>query len=383
MTAARPLPLSYESPRPGAGGTDVPVGRALWLDVFRGFTMVCLVAEGFGLTRFTEHPTLAPVARQFEHVRWEGLAAWDLVQPFFMFIVGAAMPYSFGRRWAAGESWARSLLHVLKRCALLIGWGLLARSIQRERPNLDLINVLAQIAFTYLVAFLVLRRSIRVQAAVAGGLLLAHWAFYQFWRPDPAVVGAWVWPDPPAAHNPGTYLDWLVLGKNWYNGYATINAVSSAANTIAGVIAAEYLLNERGRGRRLLVVLVAAVVLVLAGLGLSPWVPVIKKIWTASFALVSIGLTLAALLAFYLAAARWPGSLLWYPFVVAGANSIFLYLLHEIFHGFLHEKVVGVFTRGIIGESTVWGGLLTDWMVLLLELSVAFWLYRRRIFFKL
>src|SRR3712207_2554565 len=150
--ASNSLPLSSGTPDAGPGG------RALWLDAFRGFTMVCLVAEGFGLTRFTEYPTVRPLAEQFEHAEWEGLRAWDLVQPFFMFIVGAAMPYSFGRRWAAGERWGRSLLHVLKRCALLVGWGLLARSIQRERPNLDLINVLAQIAFTYLVAFLVLRR---------------------------------------------------------------------------------------------------------------------------------------------------------------------------------------------------------------------------------
>ena len=29
---------------------------------------------------------------------------WDLIQPFFMFIVGVVMPYSFARRWARGES---------------------------------------------------------------------------------------------------------------------------------------------------------------------------------------------------------------------------------------------------------------------------------------
>ena len=130
------------------------------------------LVEAFGLT-----VALAPmpIAAQFQHVGWNmaisgGLHFWDLIQPFFMFIVGAVMPISFARRWAAGETWSRSLLHVLRRSALLIAFGLIARSVQANKPVIDLINVLAQIAFTYLVAFLVLRKSWKIQGGVALGL---------------------------------------------------------------------------------------------------------------------------------------------------------------------------------------------------------------------
>ena len=66
----------------------------------------------------------------------------------------------------------RSLLHVLRRSALLIGFGLIARSVQANKPVIDLINVLAQIAFTYLVAFLLLRKHWTVQGGVALGLFV-------------------------------------------------------------------------------------------------------------------------------------------------------------------------------------------------------------------
>jgi len=34
------------------------------------------------------------VVQQFHHHPWHGLRFWDLIQPFFMFIVGVAMPFS-------------------------------------------------------------------------------------------------------------------------------------------------------------------------------------------------------------------------------------------------------------------------------------------------
>src|ERR1700694_2164372 len=136
-------------------GSNSASSRLSSLDAFRGFTMICMIGEGFGLLYFLKNPIIGPIANQFRHVDWTisipgDIHFWELIQPFFMFIVGVVMPISFGRRWAAGEPWSRSLLHVLRRSALLILLGLIARSCQAKRPVLDLINVLAQIAFTSL-----------------------------------------------------------------------------------------------------------------------------------------------------------------------------------------------------------------------------------------
>lgn len=350
--------------------------RIYSIDAFRGFTMVCMIAEGFGLLFFLNHPVLGGIAGQFRHAAWEGMTAWDLVQPFFMFIVGAVMPVSFARRWAAGESWGQSLRHVLRRCALLIGFGLLARSIQANRPVIDLINVLAQVSFTYLVTFLVLRKSLSFQAGTAFGLLALHWAIFQF-AGAPGVEGPWV-----RNANIGWYLDNWILGKNWGGSYVTINCLSSAANTIAGAMAGAMLVSAMPAARKTRILALSGAACLAAGLALSPFIPIIKKIWTASFAIYSLGFTLLALLFFY-----WICDLMkqraWAKvFVVVGSNSIFIYLFHEILNRWLTQTGL-VFTGWAVAMWEPGGRMLNAWLVIAFKIWLCFWLYKRKIFFKL
>ncbi len=361
------------NPRPGQI-------RLLGLDAFRGFTMVMMIAEGFGIRYFRDNPWIAPVAAQFTHIDWNFHAwqmhFWDLIQPFFMFIVGVVMPVSFARRWAGGELWKKSLLHVLKRSALLILCGLLARSIQANRPVVDLINVLAQIAFTYLVAFLVLRKPWPTQLGFALGLLAAHWALFEF-AVAPGVTGAWV-----KDANIGWFLDKAMLGKNWGGSYVTINCLSSAANTIFGVMAGELLASKLDESRKLRILLLVGFAAVLAGSLMDFGVPLNKKIWTASFAIFSTGWTLLTLALFH-----WVcdirGRIAWANlFLMVGANSIFIYLFHEILGGW-----VGRTTLIFMWWSVDWWGptgrMLNALVAIGLQCALCMWLYRHRIFFKL
>jgi len=43
------------------------------------------------------------IAEQFNHHPWNGLRFWDLIQPYFMFIVEVAMPYSLSNRKKRGQ----------------------------------------------------------------------------------------------------------------------------------------------------------------------------------------------------------------------------------------------------------------------------------------
>jgi len=351
-------------------------GRWLGVDVFRGATMIAMVTEGFGLKQFGPVPLVSFLATQFSHADWHGMHAWDLIQPFFMFIVGLVMPVSFARRWAAGESWPHTLRHVLRRAALLLLCGLLARSIQAGRPVIDVINVLGQLAFTYPVAFLVLRQPLRMQALVALGILAVHTALYLFVE-LPGVTGPW---DKNA--NFGWALDGLLLGKHWGGGYVTVNCLSSATATIAGVMTGTFLSRQPGFSLQARTLLRYGLILIAAGLALNQFIPINKKVWTASFALVSIGLTLPTLLFFQWLCEerprpRWTNACLW-----VGANSIFIYMFHEILHRWLAQTGL-VFTGWAVDLWGPGGKLLNGLLVVAFEIYVCYWLYQRKIFFKL
>src|SRR5512137_1201380 len=104
--------------------------RVLSVDFFRGLTMFLLIGESTRLYSHLEEFGGTGVvhffATQLSHHEWNGLHFWDLIQPFFMTIVGVAMPFSFGKRWDKGDTWAQTLHHALQRSALLFlfGWGL-------------------------------------------------------------------------------------------------------------------------------------------------------------------------------------------------------------------------------------------------------------------
>lgn len=368
-----PLPLA------GVGEMVDAAGRALWLDAFRGFVMLCLISRGFGFPRIKSIDWAAPIARQFDHVEWAGMTPWDLVQPFFMFIVGAAMPFAFANRRGAGATWGGDLLRVLRRCGLLLLWAHIAMSVSVGKPILEFINVLAQIAFSYLIAYAVLRAGWRVQVATAVGLLLAYGALFHLWRP-PGVTGTWA-----KEANVGWYLDRLILGKNWSGGYATINFVAASANVIAGVVAGDVVRAAMPLSRKVTILAVSGAALV--GLGtalvLTSWAPLVKRLWTPSFALVSTGYSLLALVAFFGLYRAWPRAV-WKPFLVVGANSIFLYLASIIFGGRLRDCVL-TYTKPLMpgSESEPWRMFVTDWLVLSILVAVAWWMYNRKVFVKL
>ena len=90
-----------------SGQVSSAEGRLVSLDFFRGLTMFMLVGESTGLYEMLRSPALngtwlSAIGWQLEHHPWNGLHCWDLVQPFFMFIVGVAMPFSIGKRWQRG-----------------------------------------------------------------------------------------------------------------------------------------------------------------------------------------------------------------------------------------------------------------------------------------
>ena len=123
------------------------------LDFFRGFTMFLLIAEWTVLFDAMIKPELAGsliyiIGEQLHHHPWNGFRFWDLIQPFFMFIVGVAIPFSVKNRRLNGDSEKTIRNHAIKRSILLfvLGWALYCISPGQIKFNFQ--NVLAQLGVT-------------------------------------------------------------------------------------------------------------------------------------------------------------------------------------------------------------------------------------------
>src|SRR5690554_7765977 len=136
--------------------------RLVSLDAYRGLTMFLLVAEAALVYRaLNELFPGSKLMEQFFHHPWNGLRFWDLIQPFFMFIVGVAMPFSINKRLAQSGEWSNVFRHIVKRCFLLFLFGVGLHCVYSGRLVWELWNVLTQLSFTILVSFLIINLPLR------------------------------------------------------------------------------------------------------------------------------------------------------------------------------------------------------------------------------
>jgi heparan-alpha-glucosaminide N-acetyltransferase len=368
VSSGAPVPAAAP-PKPSAQQ------RYLALDAYRGFIMVVLVSGGFGLAELARrNPAFTGIANQFEHKPWEWIAFWDLIQPAFMFMVGVAMPFAFARRRELGADDRTLFHHVLVRSLRLILMSQILMSIADSRLHFQLINVLAQIGITYFLCYLIMQLRFRWQAAIAGALLIGHWALFVAF---PGTEGPFL----SKTTNIGAVIDTWVFGHPNPDYWVNINFITSTVTTLFGVWAGELLRTNKSHGEKMKVLAGWAAGCLALGLIIHPWNPIVKRICTTSFTLYSAGWVLLMLLAFY-----WfvevKGYRKWtFPLVVVGANSIFIYSIDNVLRGWL-DRAIGVFTFRFewLGQ---FAPVAQSCAVLLAMWYCCYWLYQRKIFFKL
>lgn len=352
-----------------------PSARLVSLDAFRGFIMLILASSGFGLAVLKDYPGWVWLADQFEHAAWVGCTFWDLIQPAFTFMVGVAMPLAFARRRAQGARDGELFKHVLWRAFLLIVISNIYSNWGTTKPlTFQLINVLCQIAIGYVLCFLITRLPWKQQAATAVVTLAAYWALYVLF---PAPEGPFA-----QTGNIGWTLDLRLLGYNYSGFYTTLNAVGNAMTILFGCWAGMLVQSDRTDTQKLKILLLCAAAAFATGLALEPFNPMVKRLWTVSFAFFSTGWVLLMLSAFYWiieirGVKRWA-----FPLTVVGMNSIFIYSLGQI-------GIKGWLDRGLTGFTGKFPALgplgIIPHQVLVLACMwyACYWLYQRRIFFKI
>jgi len=358
--------------------------RLVSLDVYRGLTMFLLVAEAALvydslLEASPEGSALHTFFIQFTHHPWNGLRFWDLIQPFFMFIVGVAMPFSLNKRMANAGDRSKVTTHILKRCLLLFLFGTGLHCVYAGELVFELWNVLTQLSFTILVTYFLLTKPWKVQLGVSITLLILTEFLYRIYNPsEPFEHGT----------NFGNYMDQLLMGKINSGGWVAINCIPTAAHTIWGAICGNILLSNRPFSSKIRIFLIAgATGLVLGyGLDLAGITPIIKRISTTSFALASGGWAIVALAFFYWLVDIKKQNGWVFPFVVVGMNSIFIYLFAEILGHRWLNGFVGIFSSGVLGGLGL-GEQLISVVTALLTLGamwyLCYFLYKKKIFFKI
>lgn len=363
-------------------------GRLLSLDFYRGLTMFLLIAEGAALwyainASYFDGSILSSIGIQFRHHSWNGLRFWDLVQPFFMFIVGVAMPISFGKRWARGDSWEKTFKHALYRSFVLLLLGLTIHCIYSGEMVFELWNVLSQLSFTYLVAFLIMRKSWKFQIGFSAGLLLLTELLYRFWWID-----GFNQPFTPD-QNFGAWMDLVLMGKLSGGHWVAINALPTAAHTIWGVVAGQLLISNRETSDKLKKLLIFGAGLTVLGYLMDPFVtPIIKRIATSSFVIVSGGWCLLVLAAsFYVFDIKKRYTETARFFAIVGMNPLFIYLFSEFGGANWFFDLTEIFTSGIFGGLFLlpdpWVNIITAMIVLGLMWYMTYFLYKRKIFISI
>lgn len=380
--------------------------RLISLDALRGFVMFLLLGGGeiggggflSALFSAIDQPWAKTLYHQLQYSKWDDLFhVKDLIRPMFIFVVGAAMPYAFGKRLGRGDSKAQLYAHILQRTAILFFLGTIAGGhlLALDRTKFYLVNnVLEEIAIGYLVASLVmLNFNVRGQLAALAGLLLGYWAL--------VALG------PVPGHEPGTllptanfprYVDDLVLGplrpEKWSFTWVLSLPMASSCIVLLGALAAQLLKSTKAPWVKFVWLCGAGLVCLGLSLVWSQWYPMIVSVTTGSWVLMvgAVGMGLLAL--FYLVADIW-GLRKWtFFFIVIGSNSIAVYMAAHL----LDFRFIGnIFVKGWTTNQNIkmpaaglsawvgpgpWSTFVETAAAFAVIWLIMYWLYRTKTFIK-
>jgi predicted acyltransferase len=305
--------------------------RLLSLDAFRGFTIA-------GMILVNNPGSWSNIYPQLKHAEWNGWTFTDWIFPFFLWIVGVAMTFSFAVRISKGDSNKKMIINVLRRSAIIFALGLLLTAfpfglLWNHHLNLSTIRipgVLQRIAVCYLISSIIyLFVSTRGQIISIAILFAAYWLM-MFFIAVPEI-GAGIF---EKGKNFAAYIDSIFLtGHMWgatktWDPEGLISTLPAIATVLFGTLTGDYLRkSEHSKIEKSAWMFTAGAALLLIGAALDMWMPINKSIWTVSYSVFMAGWALCVFGIFYfLIDAK--GFKTWaHPFIVYGMNAIFVFVL--------------------------------------------------------
>ena len=362
--------------------TEIKSTRYVALDVLRGMTVA-------GMILVNNPGSWAHIFPPLAHAKWAGCTPTDLVFPFFLFVVGAAMAFSFAK-YNEGLNSA-SVNKLLKRGALifLVGFGLNAFPFYPTSPNPDLsvwenfvyrwehvriVGVLQRIAMCYVLGgFVALwMRSTKKIIASMGVLMVLHWIILYLIGDSSAELvngasGAF-----SLAGQGADDIDIAIFGTDHiYKGFGIpfdpeglLGSLSGACTVLLGFLLGNMIRTNSNKMEVVAKLYTIGLICIGAGLVWSICYPIIKALWTGSYVLYAGGWA-AIMLAFFIYFIDIKGKeRIFTPFKALGMNPLFAFVM------------AGLFAK-ILGMMIKWKSVVTlaDGTVTEKSWSVLSWFY--------
>lgn len=354
--------------------------RLMSLDALRGLDMFFLVGlAGIfrALPELSDNSVFTWLSDQCQHPEWQGFTAYDIIFPMFIFIVGAAMPFSFAKRLSKEGGKKELYKHIFIRAVVLFILGvILWQKPGGAHPYYGYYSVLYRIGFSYLFAGIIMMNfNIRQQAYWAFGILAGYWLVHRF-IPVPGFGPG----DFSQEGNLNTYLANQVANYICpdLRHVLSLSLLPSVSNALFGVLAGHWLKNAGKSQKKALWLGMAGAVLIVAGLLVHLDFPINKKLGTSSFTLLTSGIS-AMLLALFYWIIDIKGYKKWaFFFVVVGLNSITIYVANSLFN---FRSVTNVFVGGFdFGNAQA---LIFALVAASIKWLFLYYLYRQKVFLKI
>lgn len=364
------------------------------LDLFRGMTICFMIIVN---TPGNEETTFGFL----KHADWNGFTPTDLVFPSFLFAVGNALSF-VSKRWASQTS-KEVMLKIGKRTFLIFLVGYLmywfpffsidanSHLVLSPISHTRIMGVLQRIAFCYGIVAVLIYFLNKEKVLFAGIASLAVYWMILVWFGTPGQ-------EYTKTGNTVLSLDSLILGANHlYTGEGfpfdpegILSTIPALFNVICGYIAGDFIQRKGITRENLIQLLMMGIGLLIIAYAWNQILPINKKLWTSSYAVLTVGLDcllLAAIIYWtdFLKIKR--GNKF---FLAFGKNPLAIYVLSEIGVTLLWLIPVGetplysliynnIFAHagGYIGSLlfALWW-MFTCWLV-------AYWLDRKKIYIKL
>src|SRR5947207_1467509 len=297
--------------------------RLVSLDVFRGLTVV-------GMVLVNNPGSWAHIYWPLEHAEWNGWTPTDLIFPFFLFIVGVAIPLGLGKRVERGDRFRDLFVKIAYRSAVIFLLGeLLAGFPYFHLSTIRIPGVLQRIAVCYFFAALIFIKTRPRTQAIAAAALLIVYALLMKHVPAPGYyVG-----DLSKEGSLASYIDRAVFGAHiWkqgkvYDPEGILSTMGALATTLFGVLTGNLIrAKDKTPIEKVALMFIAGIVCMIIGWFWNPWFPINKSLWTSSYVFFTAGLALQ-----FLALCYWSidikGWKAWTkPFVIFGVNAIVLFV---------------------------------------------------------